>query len=96
MWLKETIWIDKFVSKIQEKHNVTVEEVEEALLSGALFYRARRGRVKGEDVYVVYGKTQAGRYLFIVLIYKPPMKGLIISAREMTIKEKRFYNAKKG
>lgn len=96
MWLKETIWIEKFISKIEKKHNVTVEEVEEALLSGALFYRARRGKVKGEDVYVAYGKTHAGRYLFIVLIYKPPMKGLIISARDMTIKEKRFYNAKKG
>lgn len=96
MWLKETIWIDKFISKIQEKHNVTVEEVEEALVSGTLFYRARRGKVKGEDVYVAYGKTHAGRYIFIVLVYKPPMKGLIISARDMTIKEKRFYNAKKG
>jgi uncharacterized DUF497 family protein len=96
MWLRETVWIDKFISKIQKKHNVIVEEVEEALLSGALFYHARRGRIKGENVYVAYGKTQAGRYLFIVLIYKPPMRGLIISARDMTIKEKRFYNAKKG
>ena len=46
MWLKEILWIDKFVSKIKEKHNVTVEEVEDALLSGALFRRARRGRSK--------------------------------------------------
>lgn len=95
MWLKEIIWIDKFISKIQKKHNVAVEEVEEALLFDALFCRARRGKVNGEDVYIAYGKTQAGRYLFIVLIYKSPLKGLIISARDMTDKEKRYYNAKK-
>lgn len=96
MWLKEIIWIEKFIAKIQKKHNVTVEEVEEALLSGALFCRARRGRVGGKDIYIAYGRTQAGRYLFIVLIYKSPMKGLIISARDMTIKERSYYNAKKS
>ena len=96
MWLKEIIWIDKYIAKIQKKHNFIVEDVEEALLSDALFCRARRGKVKGEDVYVAYGKTQNGRYLFIVLIYKSPVKGLIISARDMTIKERRYYNAKKN
>ena len=95
MQLKNIIWIDKYVSKIKTKHNVTVEEVEEALFSNALFYRARKGNVKGEDIYIAYGKNQSGRYLFIVLIYKSPMQGLIISARDMTIKERRYYNAKK-
>ena len=92
MQLKDIIWIDKFVSKLEQKHNVSVEEVEEALFSNAKFYRARKGNVKGEDVYVAYGKSNAGRYLFIVLIYKSPMKGLIISARDMTIKERKYYN----
>ncbi len=95
LWLKEIIWIRKFISKIEKKHNVTVEEVEEALLSGALFRRSRRGRVKGEDIYVAYGKTSAGRYLFIVFIYKLNMVGVIISARDMTIQERRYYNAQK-
>ena len=95
MQLKDIIWIDKFVSKIQTKHNVTVDEVEEALSSNAIFYRARKGNVKGEDVYIAHGKSRSGRYLFIVLIYKLPMQGLIISARDMTIKERRYYNAKK-
>jgi len=95
LWLKELIWLNKFISKIQNKHNVTIEEVEEALLSGAIFRRSRRGIVKGEDVYVSYGKTSAGRYLFIVFIYKQPNAGLVISARDMTIKERRYYNAQK-
>ncbi len=95
MWLKEILWIDRYVSKIQKKHNVAIEEVEEALRSGTLFRRANRGRVKGEDVYVAYGQTHAGRYLFIVFIYKSSMSGLIISARDMTIRERKYYNAKK-
>ena len=51
MLLKEIIWIDKFALKLQRKHHVTVVEVEESLLSGAIFRRSRRGMVEGEDVY---------------------------------------------
>ena len=95
MLLKEIIWIDKFALKIQRKHHVTVVEVEESLLFGAIFRRSRRGMVEGEDVYVAYGKTLAGRYLFTVFIYKRQNTGLIISARDMTLKERRYYNARK-
>ena len=52
MWLKEIIWLEKFILKIQSKHSVNVEEVEDALLSDAVFCRARKGKVKGEDVYI--------------------------------------------
>jgi uncharacterized DUF497 family protein len=95
MWLKEIIWIERYKSKIETKHNATSDEVEEALNSKALFRRANKGKVKGEDVYVAYGRTQAGRYLFIVFIYKSSMTGLIISARNMTINERKYYNARK-
>jgi uncharacterized DUF497 family protein len=93
--LRNIIWIDKFTIKIQEKHNLIIDEVEDALLSGAIFRRANRGKVRGENVYVAYGKTNGGRYLFIVFIYKQSMEALIISARDMTLKEQRYYNAKK-
>jgi len=93
--LKEIIWIDKFALKIQMKHHVTVVEVEESLLSGVIFRRSRGGMVEGENVYLAYGKTLAGRYLFTVFIYKRQNTGLIISARDMTLKERRYYNARK-
>jgi uncharacterized DUF497 family protein len=95
MWLKEIIWIDKFKSKIEKKHKVAIEEVEEALLERAIFRRTNRGKVKGEDVYLGYGRTRAGRYLFIVFIYKLSMTGLVVSARDMTDKERKYYYAKK-
>ena len=93
--LKEIIWVDKFALKIQRKHHVTVVEVEESLLSRVIFRRSRRGMVEGEDVYMAYGKTLAGRYLFTVFIYKGQNMGLIISARDMTLRERRYYNARK-
>ncbi len=93
--LKEIIWVDKFALKIQRKHHVTVVEVEESLLSRVIFRRSRRGMIEGEDVYMAYGKTLAGRYLFTVFIYKGQNMGLIISARDMTLKERRYYNARK-
>ncbi|KCZ70508.1 hypothetical protein ANME2D_02528 [Candidatus Methanoperedens nitroreducens] len=96
MWIKEILWIEKFVSKIRQKHNIAIEEVEEALNSNALFRRVKRGRVSGEDVYVAYGQTRDGRYLFIVFIYKSSNTALIISARDMTFKERKYYNAKKA
>ncbi len=96
MWIKEIVWIEKFVTKISHKHSISTEEVEEALLSDAIIRRAKRGQVDGEDVYVAYGQTNAGRYLFIVFIYKSHMKGLIISARDMTIKERKYYNDQKS
>jgi uncharacterized DUF497 family protein len=95
MHLKEIIWIDRFKSKIEKKHNVSSDEVEQALFSGALFRRANRGRINGEYIYVAYGRTYGGRYLFIVFIYKSSMTALIISARDMTTKERKYYNEKK-
>ncbi len=96
MWIKEIVWIERFVTKIRQKHSISTEEVEEALLSDAIIRRAKWGQVDGEDVYVAYGQTNAGRYLFIVFIYKSHMKGLIISARDMTMKERKYYNDKKN
>jgi len=95
MRIKEILWIERFVTKIRKKHSVTNEEVEEALHSDALFRRAKKGKVNGEDVYVAYGRTVAGRYHFIVFVYKTYNTGLIISARDMTDKERKYYHAKK-
>jgi len=54
--LRNIVWIDKFIIKIQEKHNLTVDEVEDALLSGAIFRRASRGIVRGKMSMLHMGK----------------------------------------
>ncbi len=89
------IWKERFIFKIEAKHQVTVEEVEEVLFSNAHFRRAQKGRVKGEDLYTAYGQTETGRYLIVFFIYKQKNTALPISARNMTISERNYYEQKR-
>ena len=47
--------------------------------------------MSGEDLYVAYGQTAAGRYLVVFFILKYQTAALPISAREMTQAERRYY-----
>lgn len=95
MYLYEVIWKEVFVAKIIEKHGVSPEEVEEALFSKPHIRRAQKGRVKGEDLYVAYGQTEAGRYLVVFFIHKRQAAALPISSRDMTLSERRYYEGQK-
>ena len=95
MRLYDVIWNAKFVSKIEEKHGVSTEEVEEVLFSPPHVRRAEKGKVKGEHLYVAYGQTAAGRYLVVFFIRKRGFAALPISAREMTRAERRYYHGQK-
>jgi uncharacterized DUF497 family protein len=93
--LYEVIWKERFVEKIAEKHALTTEEVEEVLFSSPHVRKAEKGRVSGEDLYVAYGQTDAGRYVVVFFIHKRRAAALPISARDMTRREQRYYNAQK-
>ncbi len=67
MRLYEVIWKDKFVDKIEGRHKVTTDEVEEVLFSKPHTRRAEKGHVRGEDLYVAYAQTHGGRYLVVFL-----------------------------
>ena len=95
MRLHDVIWNAKFVSKMEEKHGVSTEEVEEVLFSRPHVRRAEKGRVKGEHLYVAYGQTVVGRYLAVFFIRKPRSAALPISAREMTRAERRYFHEQK-
>jgi len=93
--LYDVVWNHKFLSKIEEKHGVTAEEVEEVLFSFPHVRRAEKGRVKNEHLYVAYGHTAAGKYLVVFFIRKRRFAALPISAREMTRAERRYYHGQK-
>ncbi len=95
MHLYEVIWKDQFVNKIESKHSITPEEVEQVLFSKSHFRREKKGRVKGEDIYVAYGQTHAGRYIIVIFIRKYQAAALPISARDMTRAERRYYEKQK-
>jgi uncharacterized DUF497 family protein len=88
------IWLREVVDKLAWKHRVTTEEVEEALAAARRFRFIEIGDVEGEDLYAAMSRTAAGRYLILYFVYKITKEALIISAREMTRKEKRAYAKK--
>ena len=91
MRLYEVIWKEVFVDKLEHKHRVMPDEVEQVLFSKPFIRRAEKGRVQGEDVYVAYGQTTTGRYLVVFFILKYQTAALPISARDMTQAERRYY-----
>ncbi|MBI5829348.1 MAG: BrnT family toxin [Chloroflexi bacterium] len=95
MRLYEVIWKDPFVDKLAEKHDVTIDEVEQILFEKPHFRLAEKGKVKGENLYVAYGKTSTGRYLVVFFIHKKSSAALPISARDMTPAERRYYDDQK-
>lgn len=82
---------DHILAKIEAKHSVTFEEVEEAI--GCDRPHVRRGR---EGLYQWFGRTDAGRPLFIVLAGKGAGVWRIVTAREMTERERRLYEEHGG
>jgi uncharacterized DUF497 family protein len=89
------IWREEVVEKLWWKHRVTVEEVQEVFVNRYRVERLEKGRHKGEDVYVAFGQTDAGRYLSIIFIQKLDHRALIITARDMTTQERKRYGRKR-
>jgi len=88
------IWRREIIDKLAWKHHVTTDEVEEALAAARRFRFIETGDVEGEDLYAAMGRTAAGRYPIMYFVYKATKEALIISAREMTRKEKKSYAKK--
>ena len=88
------IWLRDIADKLEFKHNVTMEEVEQTLNNKPKFRFVERGERKGEDVYMALGQTDSGRHLSILFIYKRTKEALILSARDMADKERKQYGKK--
>lgn len=93
--IKEIIWLAQFVEKIESKHGVTTEEVEQAFGNRPLIHRFERGNVRGEDLYRMLGRTDSDRGLAVFFIMKPSERALVISARDMSAGEKKSYGKSK-
>jgi hypothetical protein len=88
------IWQEDVVDKLAWKHQVEVEEVIEVFDYNPRIERLERGHRPGEDLYIASGQTAAGRYLVIFFIHKRNGQALIVTARDMTRKERRRYGRK--
>jgi len=92
--ITECLWLDEFVDKIIRKHQVYPEEVEEMFSRELLIRRLENGHVKGEDLFVAFGTTDPGRYLSVLFVRKKDNRALVISARDMSKKERKKYGKK--
>ena len=88
------IWLDDIVQKLQWKHSVLPDEVEQVFSERPQFRRVEKGHRPGEHVYAAFGQTDDGRYLTIFFVYKKNRWALILSARDMTRAERRRYGRK--
>jgi uncharacterized DUF497 family protein len=85
------IWLEEIVEKLEVKHQVTPEEVEQVFGSQPRAKRMNRGHYRGEDVYRALGQTDSGRYLAIFFVHKLTNEAMILSARDMDDKERKSY-----
>ena len=81
-------WDDWNIAHI-EKHSATPQEVEEACFNQPVIRKAKDG------LYLVYGQTDAGRYLFLVVRHKSKGMVYVITARPMTKNEQRYYRKRR-
>jgi uncharacterized DUF497 family protein len=91
MRFTEILWRQQYAEKIIHEHHVELAEGEEVLSRKPFVRLQERGRRHGEDLYVAYRQTAAGRFIVAFIIHKGKGVAMPISARDMTKKEKRYY-----
>ena len=90
MKIQNITWNQETVDHIAN-HGVSPEEVEQVLFNDEDVPIIMRGK---ENKYLTYGETDSGRLLLVVWVWRHK-KTRIVTARDMTKKEKQFYRKRK-
>ena len=94
MRIKDLLLKSDVIDKLSWKHNISELELRQVFNNKPKIRRIEKGKIKGEDLYVALGRTDAGRYLVVFFIMKMSKEALIVTARDMTEKERRRYEKK--
>lgn len=81
-------WDEENAIKNVLRHDAYPDEIEE------VFYHRFKLRKTRQERYLLYGVTDSGRYLLVVFLIKTRATrnlARVISARDMTRKEKSYY-----
>ena len=84
MEIKRLVWDRKTREKVAKKHHLSRQEVEEVFAGD---YHIRRF----DKLHHAYGQSAAGRYLFVVFLPLGRGRAQVVTAREMTQRERRLY-----
>jgi uncharacterized DUF497 family protein len=79
--------------KIWDRHRVTPAECEEVFLNRPLIVRGDEAHSAAEQRLYALGRTDSGRLLFAAFTIRGPLIR-VISARDMSRKERRIYNSR--
>ena len=85
MRIREVRWPKGIREKVGRKHGLLPEQVE-----SAIFDRRAHKRVAGGDRYFVFGQAADGVYIIAVVAHAGGI-ARVISARMMTVRERRTY-----
>ena len=88
------LWLPDVLEKVAVKHGVAQAEAEDVFFDDPRYRFVETGYRQGEDVYAVFGHTEGGRYVVVFFILKPYGEALILSARDMDVRERRLYERK--
>ncbi len=86
--MREIRWTDKAEDHIAA-HHVTPEEVE-----AVVYTRPRLVLTGREGTEYVFGTTDAGRYLLVVLAESVDGRSYVVTARDMTDAERQAFRRK--
>jgi len=96
MVIEGFIWLPDIVEKLDNKHSVTIDEVESLFEGKPVFRKIEKGRLNNnENFYRALGQTDSGRYIAVFFIYKTTREALVISARDMSERERKNYAKRK-
>lgn len=91
MEISRIVWLEDIVEKLIWKHGVEEHEVIDVFENKPLFQRKEAGYKPGEDVYAAFGRTNRNRLLSVFFVYTQDGRAIIVSARDMSEKERRKY-----
>ena len=83
--IKEFQWDEGNEEHILRRHNVTKSEAEDVFIGDPYF------RIGRDGTRYVYGQTSSGRYLFVVYLHLGKGITRVITARDMTKRERKLY-----
>ncbi len=90
MRISEIVWSESDAAHIV-RHGVTPEEVEEILAANPVWRKGRTHPETGRVSLIALGRTEAGKYLFVVLSPRELGRARCVTALEMDDKARRFY-----
>jgi len=94
MFIDEFVWLPDIIQKLEAKHRLSQDEVEEVFFNAPKYRFVESGHRPGEDVYSAGGQTNGGRYLIVFFLHKIGNDALILTARDMDSKERRRHERK--